>query len=274
MIIRTQELLYEVSEQPELKIRTQIEWKTQNKRINLRIDRNMMKVSVPAGLTETEVMYELKKLEPWMVKSVGKLKEARENGSDPYINEGSQVYLWGTPLTFCFEDGQPDNTWTEKDGKLIVFRRKPDPDADCLPLYDQILKQESEREGQKVLYDLLPVLREHGIRLPKISYRKMKTRWGSCTWANGTIRMNTILAQMPKEFFRLTLIHELCHFREHNHGEGFYRLFKELCPEYREIEDRRRDWLASHHILYTSPNIGLPSSQTDCDSLLVEKMEE
>ena len=49
-------------------------------------------------------------------------------------------------------------------------------------------------------------------------------RWGSCTPANGTIRLNHRLAEVPAWVRDYVIVHELAHLREANHGPGFWKL--------------------------------------------------
>jgi hypothetical protein len=49
-------------------------------------------------------------------------------------------------------------------------------------------------------------------------------RWGSCTPANGTIRLNHRLAEVPTWVRDYVIVHELAHLREANHGPGFWKL--------------------------------------------------
>lgn len=50
------------------------------------------------------------------------------------------------------------------------------------------------------------------------------TRWGSCTPADGTIRLSTRLRALPDWVVDYVLLHELAHLIEENHGPRFWRL--------------------------------------------------
>lgn len=49
-------------------------------------------------------------------------------------------------------------------------------------------------------------------------------RYGSCTPANGTIRLSHRLAKMPAWVRDYVLVHELAHLLESNHGRKFWKL--------------------------------------------------
>lgn len=49
-------------------------------------------------------------------------------------------------------------------------------------------------------------------------------RWGSCTPADGTIRLSTRLRGMPEWVVDYVLVHELAHLIEHHHSARFWEL--------------------------------------------------
>lgn len=51
-----------------------------------------------------------------------------------------------------------------------------------------------------------------------------RSRWGSCTPANGTIRLSDRLRPMPQWVIDSVLVHELAHLLHADHGQDFYQL--------------------------------------------------
>ena len=58
----------------------------------------------------------------------------------------------------------------------------------------------------------------------------MKTRWGSCTPAKRTIRLNTELATRRPELLEYIVVHELVHLLEASHNARFYELMDLHMP--------------------------------------------
>ncbi len=52
----------------------------------------------------------------------------------------------------------------------------------------------------------------------------MRRRWGSCTPADGTIRVSDRLRDVPPHVLDYVLLHELAHLLVPGHGDGFWRL--------------------------------------------------
>lgn len=62
----------------------------------------------------------------------------------------------------------------------------------------------------------------------------MKTRWGSCTPATRTIRINARLAAYPPLCLEMVVTHELVHLIEPSHNARFHALLDTYCPRNRE----------------------------------------
>ena len=72
-----------------------------------------------------------------------------------------------------------------------------------------------------------------GVTYGRITIRKQKTRWGSCS-AKGNLNFNCLLMLTPPEVIDSVVVHELCHRLEMNHSERFYREVERVFPEYRK----------------------------------------
>ncbi len=82
----------------------------------------------------------------------------------------------------------------------------------------------------------IPAIAELGE--PKnVSLRRMRRRWGSCS-ADRRIILNPELAGAAVTEIDYVILHELCHFREHNHSRRFYRLMDERMPDWRRRRER------------------------------------
>ena len=70
-----------------------------------------------------------------------------------------------------------------------------------------------------------------GVSFNKITVKKQRTVWGSCS-IKGNLNFNLLLSLMPKEIIEYVVIHELCHLKEMNHSNKFWRLVKTYCSDY------------------------------------------
>ena len=90
--------------------------------------------------------------------------------------------------------------------------------------------------AQAVLEPMLAqVAREHGFSYRKLTIRRQRTRWGSCS-SKGTISLNVCLLFQPPEVVNYLLVHELSHTRHMNHSARFWACVESCCPEWRKLD--------------------------------------
>jgi predicted metal-dependent hydrolase len=117
------------------------------------------------------------------------------------------------------------------DGKVIEF----DPgNPNHIRRLERVLKR-------KLLQELEPVVGEYsrklGVEFNRITIRKQRTRWGSCS-SNGNLNFNLWLVCLPRELIRYVAWHELAHMKEKGHGRAFWELVAREFQDYREIKKK------------------------------------
>lgn len=90
--------------------------------------------------------------------------------------------------------------------------------------------------GRIVLGEALAACaRELGFEYARVSVRRQRSRWGSCS-VRGTISLNCCLLFQRPEVVRYLLIHELAHTRHMNHSRRFWQCVARFCPDYRTLD--------------------------------------
>lgn len=105
---------------------------------------------------------------------------------------------------------------------------------------ERATKQEIEQWRTVVKACVPPLVAEWerilGVRVQKLDYRNMKSRWGSCQPQMGRVCINIRLALYPPECLEYVVVHELCHMLEPNHGAGFKALMTKVMPDWKQRE--------------------------------------
>lgn len=70
-------------------------------------------------------------------------------------------------------------------------------------------------------------------RVPRITIRDPKTRWGSCS-SVGTLSFSWRLIMAPRSVLTYVAAHEVAHLRHANHGPRFWALVGELHPGFQQ----------------------------------------
>ena len=71
---------------------------------------------------------------------------------------------------------------------------------------------------------------------PEFLIRKMSKRWGSCS-PSGRILVNREAIKLPLKCLDYVLMHELCHLKHPHHGKPFWRLLRQMMPDW---QNRKR----------------------------------
>ena len=132
-----------------------------------------------------------------------------------------------------------------KSSWLQKHLQKQEEDRDSLQTEGLFTEQEIERL-LKLAKQVIPekvayYARLMGVTYGRISIRKQKTRWGSCS-REGNLNFNCLLMMAPPEVLDYVVVHELCHRLEMNHSERFWTLVEKVMPDYRVS----REWLKEH----------------------------
>jgi predicted metal-dependent hydrolase len=72
--------------------------------------------------------------------------------------------------------------------------------------------------------------------MPGLTYRPLKSRWGSYSRKTHRIMLNLDLIQASKTHIDYVIIHELCHMTHHNHGKAFYALQQSKLPGWEKLK--------------------------------------
>lgn len=79
-------------------------------------------------------------------------------------------------------------------------------------------------------------LKKMGLKVNKVRFRRMKSRWGSCS-AEGNISLNTRLKYLPAELIEYVVFHELAHLLERKHDKNFWNIIACEFPDYKKWEE-------------------------------------
>ena len=81
----------------------------------------------------------------------------------------------------------------------------------------------------------------HNFVYNRVSIRKQKTRWGSCSSKNN-INLNANLLHLPSELMDYVLLHELVHTKIKDHSKDFWDELNTVVPNARQIDKKLKDY--------------------------------
>ncbi len=189
-----------------------------NKNIYFRFDDNLnLIVSANKRIKEKEILKLIKKNEL----SLGRLL----NKAQKRVEKQGEFWYLGNKYTIQYENITEvqfrENIVYAKDEKML----------------NSFLKQKMGEIFLEEVNNLRKVIATPDFTL---KIRKMKTRWGVCNYKNMTITLNSELIKYSISAIRYVIIHEMCHFEEHNHGANFWKKVSRYEPNYKEIRKELR----------------------------------
>jgi len=156
----------------------------------------------------------LEEKESWIRKQLS--KTAQHKGQS--VNLEDEVLLFGEIYSIDVQEA--------KILRELLQKSKLDTKINILKCYDTFYKEYSKLH-------IIPRV-EYFANLMALSYeeikfRKMKSRWGSCS-SKRVITFNTALLKTPHEFIDYVIVHELAHLVHMNHSKNFHSLVQNYIP--------------------------------------------
>ncbi len=177
-------------------------------------------------MVEGKALWIFKKLEWFEVNRLPDQKKQYCEGEN-YLYLGKEC-----PLRIIFVDNIKKSLTFFKGSELTVEVPKNTPEY-RLPFLvkEAIWRFYSERAEEEVEEILRSYSKKLGIDPPVFKVKYQKRRWGSCS-ADNILRINFQLIMAPHRQLEYVVVHELCHVKEKNHSVRFWKLVRELMPDY------------------------------------------
>lgn len=129
----------------------------------------------------------------------------------------------------------------------MVLRKYPQPHdvRTNKALYDYVREIKNEylrNTGQlsKVAYDSTM----HVLRNALGTHTSISRVQGAKLKAKCEVRVAAMFKEMPEEFLRMIVVHELAHTKQRDHDKAFYQLCQHMEPDYHQLEFDLRSYLS------------------------------
>lgn len=205
-----------------------------------------VEVMAPLEATDIQVLAALRKRQRWIHEQLRGFRKQQEHILPrTYVSGESHYYLGRRYLLKVLIDEQEEPGVRLLRGRLEVTQRKNDSG-----LVRQLLSDWYRERAREVFPARLEASLCQAIwvkEVPPLRILAMKKQWGSCS-PGGRLTFNLHLVKAPRACIDYVILHELCHLKEHNHSERFYRLLERVMPSW-ERNKERLDGLAAQ-LLY------------------------
>ncbi len=203
--------------------------------INLRIRRDgSVAVSasryVPMGLVEEF----LRERSDFILRSIARSGARRNNAMRPDLcRDGDQVKVFGEVCTIrvC---PSVKNRVVFIYPTIYLYVKDPDDDDLRRRTYEKFRRDGLKAKVLQMCKYYYPRFAEKGVPYPnKISFRQMRSRWGSCEVKSKTLTFSYNLFEVPEEAIAYVVVHEFAHLIVADHSVRFYREVESVLPDYK-----------------------------------------
>jgi predicted metal-dependent hydrolase len=192
-----------------------------------------VRVAAPRRLGDDQIRLALVQRLPWIKRQRERL-QAAERQSRREMVTGESHYVWGRRYRLKVV-GRPGRSHVELDGaRLVLYVAEGTPTKERHELLDRWYRAQLRAAAPGVIAKWEPTI---GVRIPRWTIRRMKTKWGSCNRETGHLWFNLELAKKHPDGLEYIVVHEMTHLLERGHGERFTTLMDGFMPDWR----RRRD---------------------------------
>ncbi|NQW22249.1 MAG: M48 family metallopeptidase [SAR202 cluster bacterium] len=186
-----------------------------------------VEVVVPPRFNRSEIRKFIQSKAGWIKKSLEQIGPVKE------LQKPDTIYLGLLGETWQVEySPSQDNRLgvSETDANVLLLTGPVEGPVDVAAALNQWLQKRAKTILDPWLHQLSSEL---SLPFSRASVRRQRTKWGSCS-AEKSISLNRNLLFLSEAMVRYVLVHELCHVRQLNHSDKFWRLLETFEPNARE----------------------------------------
>jgi predicted metal-dependent hydrolase len=187
---------------------------------------------VPEGFSAERLQEFVQSKRGWIAKMAQYYSAVRERAD----HEDGTIYYLGQKYRYRIVRDRFPSAIVSNSLKSITFH------VTDIRSYKKEIEQWYKHQTARIISERLPqVSAKTGLSYNKVSIKKQKSRWGSCS-KKRNLNFNLLLAAAPVEVIDYVIVHELAHTVELNHSKKFWELVQKADSAFRE----HRTWLEDH----------------------------
>lgn len=202
--------------------------------------RDGLVVVVPRRFPRSRVPEVLRSHAEWIERTLARTAERRDRlAAQDAAPPPERVEMPGIGLSWAVTLAPGPGTSVravERAGTLALTGAVDDPGA----VREALRRAVARAARERLPLALGGIEAETGWHASRVTIRRQRTRWGSCT-AAGSISLNESLVFLPPRLVRFVLVHELAHTKRLDHSPHFWALVESHQADWREARRELRD---------------------------------
>lgn len=193
-------------------------------------------VSANKSISVRDIEFFLREKSSFILNAIDNFKEqAKLLPPPPELKTGEKLRYFGELLDLTVE---PDckNAVSLTDKGIVMSVTDTDNFELKRAVLDRWYKTQCEKTVTEICGKIYNKFKPFKVEFPKIKFRKMVSRWGSCRPTGHSVTFNTHLAEVPVQCIEYVAVHEFTHFLYANHSKEFYDQVEYFMPDYKDRE--------------------------------------
>lgn len=192
-----------------------------------------VKVSAPSSMSQDTIRVFVISRLGWIRKQQNKLRTQEREAPREYIDRESH-YVWSKRYLLRIQAIDAPPKIELKHDKLVLSIRPGTSQERKQAMLEAWYRENLKQAIPALIEKWQPLM---GVRVNRFYVQQMKTKWGSCSFHSGNIRLNTELAKKPLACLEYIVVHEMTHLLEPTHNSHFIGLMDQFIPKWRFYRD-------------------------------------
>lgn len=207
------------------------------KTLSLKVVDDVLRVSIPMNLTQTELEKFIDKNHDWILRHLAKNTKNQQNAKT--YEQGESWTIFGKPYILKIQLATKNRmALNDEAGEILLeliekdfFSQKTGVvRKNFILCLDAILQENAQELVQKYADKL-------GFAFGSVGIKEYKSMWGLCRGKE--IFFNRKLIFAPKWIFEYVVVHEVCHLKHPHHQKEFWQEVGKFYPQYKAA----KQWL-------------------------------
>jgi len=164
----------------------------------------------------------------WINRSREKILEKKGKILD--FKNPKELYLYGRPYRLKLEKHTKKRTKLIFEEEVFILQYSDYNEELFQKHINHFYKEEAKRHIPSFVKKWSDIME---LTPNKISFRKTKRQWGSCSVKND-LSFNTMMMKLPHDVIQYIIVHELAHIKHKHHQKSFWREVEKYMPDYKQ----------------------------------------
>jgi hypothetical protein len=199
-------------------------------------------VKAPFHTSPSVIEKAIKEKSAWIIRSLSKFSSLIMIDNTNGYEDGDKILLFGRYFSLRLYQAQKFYVRLRDDDTIETGYQGEKTPSLIKAMLEKWFRSVARDKLTEKFREVLSRYSSFDFRPAGLTVRKMKTRWGSCSY-KGKIAISYDLIRLADIFGEYVIIHELCHLKHHNHSAEYYRLLSEVYPGWKEVRKELKKYI-------------------------------